>query len=985
MSFGGLILTQNGINIQGKVQGGKTLQFTRIGIGSGDLSGPMTSVSSMINEVKSMPIVKFNIATGGKVTLGFVLSNQEIDSGFWWKEIGVYAKDPDTQQELLYAYGNAQSAAEYIPAGAGSTDVIEKNVDVVLVVGTGGTITATIDKSHVYETIEDAEQKIADAVAIVQNNLNAHAGRQDNPHAVTKAQVGLGNADNTSDVNKPVSTAQSAAITAAVNALKAITQNMKLTQDDGQGKSVSETDFNNLINPGVYTISSTTMANSPTSNAGILLVLKGVSNVSQLFFSDQGDSFFRFYQNSSWKSWKKTTISDDLIAHTSRTDNPHSVTKVQVGLGSVDNTSDVNKPVSIAQAAADTTIYNNALNWVKSFGLGANAKSISGTDLNNLNSTGFFSGNSLTNAPNTDSYWFIINIVYDTLTSLQIAESTSNNTLFVRLKAGGSWGPWRTLAGTDSNVASATKLQTPRSISLTGDATGSTSFDGSGNVNIAATLTAASVLSKLLTVDGSGSGLDGDTVDGKHYTDITTAINNAVASLQAITQNSKITSDSSPYYLQTNTGDDAYAKLKSLPEGLHTVYIKGGIVNALPDTKYGKGYALVESAGSVMHILVTTDQGDVFTNYCSSGNFGGWQKINDSASDILTKLKTVDGTGSGVDADLLDGHDSSYFLPTTGNAPTASKLQTARTVSLSGDGTASGSFDGSANLALALVLAASGVTAGTYKSVTVDSKGRVTGGTNPTTLAGYGITDALLASAYTAADVLAKLKTVDGSGSGVDADTLDGSHASSFAPSGYGLGTVGTPVLSDLNSASGSGFYYANASTSNRPTTDETWYSVYCIKNGPTGDITQIATALQANAYTYKRTTYGGAVAWTAWERLAEQSDLDSLSVSGWTQVGLENGASGGLSIKKSLNGKLITLAINITNVTGDIVVAHLPSGTYPAYYRLNFFLAPNDNIQNTDYGLGFRINTDGSVQVWRASSASSSTLIQTSLTYVLD
>ena len=36
----------------------------------------------------------------------------------------------------------------------------------------------------------------------------------------------------------------------------------------------------------------------------------------------------------------------------------------------------------------------------------------------------------------------------------------------------------------------------------------------------------------------------------------------------------------------------------------------------------------------------------------------------------------------------------------------------------------------------------SGVTAGTYKSVTVDVKGHVTAGTNPTTLAGYGITDA---------------------------------------------------------------------------------------------------------------------------------------------------------------------------------------------------------------------------------------------------
>ncbi len=39
-------------------------------------------------------------------------------------------------------------------------------------------------------------------------------------------------------------------------------------------------------------------------------------------------------------------------------------------------------------------------------------------------------------------------------------------------------------------------------------------------------------------------------------------------------------------------------------------------------------------------------------------------------------------------------------------------------------------------------------------------------------------------SAYTAADVLTKIKTVDGAASGLDADLLDGNHASAFAVSG---------------------------------------------------------------------------------------------------------------------------------------------------------------------------------------------------------
>lgn len=50
-------------------------------------------------------------------------------------------------------------------------------------------------------------------------------------------------------------------------------------------------------------------------------------------------------------------IDDDALdataIHVARVDNPHAVTKAQVNLGNVDNTSDANKPVSIAQAAAD--------------------------------------------------------------------------------------------------------------------------------------------------------------------------------------------------------------------------------------------------------------------------------------------------------------------------------------------------------------------------------------------------------------------------------------------------------------------------------------------------------------------------------------------------------------------------------------------------------------------------------------------------------
>lgn len=77
-----------------------------------------------------------------------------------------------------------------------------------------------------------------------------------------------------------------------------------------------------------------------------------------------------------------------------------------------------------------------------------------------------------------------------------------------------------------------------------------------------------------------------------------------------------------------------------------------------------------------------------------------------------------------------------------GAAVTAEKLKTARTIAITGDLSWSTSFDGSGNVTASGTLANSGVTTGTYRSVTVDGKGRVTGGSNPTTLSGYGITDA---------------------------------------------------------------------------------------------------------------------------------------------------------------------------------------------------------------------------------------------------
>lgn len=53
------------------------------------------------------------------------------------------------------------------------------------------------------------------------STLTSHTSNTSNPHSTTKAQVGLGNADNTSDANKPISTATQTALNAKENTITA--------------------------------------------------------------------------------------------------------------------------------------------------------------------------------------------------------------------------------------------------------------------------------------------------------------------------------------------------------------------------------------------------------------------------------------------------------------------------------------------------------------------------------------------------------------------------------------------------------------------------------------------------------------------------------------------------------------------------------------------------------------------------------------------
>jgi len=87
-----------------------------------------------------------------------------------------------------------------------------------------------------------------------------------------------------------------------------------------------------------------------------------------------------------WEQSDAAAVAGDLATHIADTANPHAVTKTQVGLGNVDNTSDVNKPVSTAQGIAiglkkDDSMSTNKLLGRGTAGVGAIEEITLGTGL----------------------------------------------------------------------------------------------------------------------------------------------------------------------------------------------------------------------------------------------------------------------------------------------------------------------------------------------------------------------------------------------------------------------------------------------------------------------------------------------------------------------------------------------------------------------------------------------------------------------------
>lgn len=143
--------------------------------------------------------------------INLTTSATKLTLGYWWTE----RKEDGSFQVNETQHTFDIPAATQTVAGV-MTAADKKNLDST-VTGLANEITNRTNAINSLRTelktyIDEAVGNTDTDLTALETKVNNHIANKSNPHAVTKTQVGLGNVNNTSDANKPVSTAQASAI-----------------------------------------------------------------------------------------------------------------------------------------------------------------------------------------------------------------------------------------------------------------------------------------------------------------------------------------------------------------------------------------------------------------------------------------------------------------------------------------------------------------------------------------------------------------------------------------------------------------------------------------------------------------------------------------------------------------------------------------------------------------------------------------------------
>ena len=146
-SFPPVTMTTEGLNMIAKASSGNTedrLIITKVKLGDGVSEGNIRDYTDVISSKKEVSLSEWEDRGDGRFRYTFIYNNEGVKTGFYHREIGLFAKNGDSGTEKLIAYSNAGSYPGYIDdetkeipyqrlminIGVGDTDNVSGQVDV---------------------------------------------------------------------------------------------------------------------------------------------------------------------------------------------------------------------------------------------------------------------------------------------------------------------------------------------------------------------------------------------------------------------------------------------------------------------------------------------------------------------------------------------------------------------------------------------------------------------------------------------------------------------------------------------------------------------------------------------------------------------------------------------------------------------------------------------------------------------------------------
>ena len=144
--FPGLRLTQQGNQMIIRSTSGREsdqLIVTKAILGDGNLTSSIEGMTNIVSPKLNVSLTSMSNGESGTRVFKFEFDNKTVNTGFYWREVGVYAKNGQNGQEKLIAYSNASGLTSYIPDK--NSPIPMQSLQVAIAVGDSTNVAAQID------------------------------------------------------------------------------------------------------------------------------------------------------------------------------------------------------------------------------------------------------------------------------------------------------------------------------------------------------------------------------------------------------------------------------------------------------------------------------------------------------------------------------------------------------------------------------------------------------------------------------------------------------------------------------------------------------------------------------------------------------------------------------------------------------------------------------------------------------------------------